>query len=222
MCGRFVLSKSSEQISKELEAENKFFGGLPSYNLAPTQSVPLLINQSVRQLVSASWGLIPSWAKQAPSSPLINARIETVLEKPSFRDSVMRRRGVVPASGYFEWMQTGSAKTPFFIHSEKPMFFAAIFESSGEPTSKFSVSIITKDSAPEIEHIHDRNPVMIEDLDGWMNAEGNLDELLGDVANQSDQFAKTLSFYEVNKAVGSVKNNHPGLISPESEQKLFD
>lgn len=222
MCGRFVVSKTSAELSGELLAEDNFDGMLPSFNFAPTQAIPLIINQSSRELIDASWGIVPSWAKTPPTPPLINARIESVSEKPSFRQSLKTRRGVVPASGYFEWMQQGVSKTPFFIHKENLVLFAAIFEFPNKLTDKYSVSIITKSAAKEIEHIHDRNPVMIEDVDSWLNSDKNPEQLLPEIATQSDQIAASLSYYEVNKAVGSVRNNHPGLINPESDQKLFD
>lgn len=222
MCGRFVVSKSSAELSLELLAEDRFEGKLPSFNFAPTQSIPLVINHPEKLLIGASWGLIPSWAAAPPSSPLINARVETVAEKPSFKNSLTARRGIVPASGYFEWIQNGAQKTPFFIHSKKLLMFAAIFEPPNKLSSNYSVSVITKESAPEIRHIHDRNPVMVEDIDSWLDPDSDSRQLLADIATQSDEIAKTLNFYEVNKAVGAVRNNHPGLIAPESEQKLFD
>lgn len=222
MCGRFVVSKTSAELSGELQLENDCNAGLPSFNFAPTQSIPLIIEDSSMRLIDASWGLIPSWASNPPSAPLINARIETVMEKPSFKNSVRSHRGIVPATGYFEWMPNGSTKQPFFIHSEKLLLFAAIFEPPNSVSDKYSVSIMTKNSAPEIEQIHDRNPVMVEDMQSWLNPKMEFQELLVDISKQSDQVAKSLRFYEVNKAVGSVKNNHPGLISRESEQKLFE
>jgi putative SOS response-associated peptidase YedK len=222
MCGRFVVSKSSAELSLDLLAEDRFEGKLPSFNFAPTQSIPLVINHPNRWLIDASWGIVPSWATAPPSKPLINARIETINEKPSFKNSLAARRGIVPATGYFEWMQNGSQKTPFFIHSENLLMFAAIFEPPNSNSSNYSVSIVTKDSAPEISHIHDRNPVMVEDVDSWLNSNSDSRQLLADIASQSDQIAKKLNFYEVSKAVGAVRNNHPGLIAPESEQKLFD
>ncbi len=222
MCGRFVVSKSSAELSLELLAEDCFEGKLPSFNFAPTQSIPLVINHPEKLLIGASWGLIPSWAAAPPSSPLINARVETVAEKPSFKNSLTARRGIVPASGYFEWTQNGAQKTPFFIHSKKLLMFAAIFEPPNKLSSNYSVSVVTKESAHEIKHIHDRNPVMVEDIDSWLDPDSDSRQLLADIATQSDEIAKTLNFYEVNKAVGAVRNNHPGLIAPESEQKLFD
>ena len=222
MCGRFVVSKTASELSYELGVENDFKASLPSFNFAPTQSVPLIIESGGRRLIDASWGITPPWLNKKPSSPMINARIETVSEKPSFNNALRSRRGVVPASGYFEWLVSGSSKNPFYIHSEKLLLFAAIFELPNSLNNDYSVSIITKSSAPEIEDIHDRNPVMIEDVDSWLRSSSEPTELLPEISRQSDQIAKSLSFYEVSKAVGSVKNNHPGLISPESEQKLFD
>jgi putative SOS response-associated peptidase YedK len=217
-----VVSKTSAELSSELSAENDFQGSLPSYNVAPTQVIPVLMKQGSRRLIGANWGIIPAWSTSAPKSPLINARVETILDKPSFKSAVSNNRCVVPASGYFEWMTEGAAKTPFFIHSERLLLFAAVFEKPNSLSERHTVSIITKDSAKQIEHIHDRNPIMLEDPSAWLNPEEDPKQLLSDISDQSDRIAKSLRFHEVNKAVGSVKNNRPDLINPESDQKLFD
>ncbi len=223
MCGRFVISKTSVQLASELGVENGFQGTLPSFNIAPTQLVPMLQIESVPALVEASWGLVPRWYDTPPKNPLINARIETILEKPSFREAVRNTRAVIPASGYFEWKQSATGKQPVFIHSDELLLFAAIYEPANPlSNNRPSFSIITKQSAPEIEQIHDRNPVMLEDVSQWLDADAKPELLMSNIAEQSDRIASQLSFYEVNKSVGSVSNNHPGLIKPESEQKLFD
>ena len=223
MCGRFVVSKTSDELAAELKAENRFHGKLPSFNVAPTQRVPMLQFADVKLLIDASWGLVPHWSETAPKTPLINSRIETVLEKPSFRDPFRKSRAVIPASGYFEWKQTAGGKQPVFIYGEKLLLFAAIYEPASRLSNNLpSFSIITKQSAPGIEHIHDRNPVMLENIEQWLDADSKPEQLISSIAQQSDRIAGELKFYEVNKAVGSVSNNHPGLIKPESEQKLFD
>ena len=223
MCGRFVVSKTSDELASELEAKNNLQGQLPSFNIAPTQRVPMLLLSDSRLLTDACWGLVPQWADKAPKTPLINSRIETILEKPSFRDAIRKTRAVIPASGYFEWRQSATGKQPVFIHSNKLLLFAAIYEPASPLSNNLpSFSIVTKQSAAEIEQIHDRNPVMLEDLDQWLDTEAKPEQLISSIADQSDRIASKLSFYEVNKSVGSVSNNHPGLIKPESDQKLFD
>lgn len=223
MCGRFVLSKTSNEIASELKADNNFRGMLPSYNVAPTQLVPMLQLIGSRALTEASWGLVPHWSDEIPKAALINSRIETILEKPSFREAARKTRAVIPASGYFEWVKSPSGKQPVFIHSDKLLLFAAIYEPARPLSGNLpSFSIITKQSAAEIAQIHDRNPVMLENIEQWLDPDSKVEELITDIGEQSDRVAGELNFYEVNKSVGSVRNNHPGLLRPESDQKLFD
>jgi len=121
MCGRFVIAKELSGITElfELDEVPENYSPL-SYNIAPTQQVPIIVELEIdavpsRQLHQARWGLIPSWAKEV-STPLFNARIESALEKPSFKEATQKKRCAIPASGYFEWQATDSGKQPFYIH----------------------------------------------------------------------------------------------------------
>jgi putative SOS response-associated peptidase YedK len=235
MCGRFVIAKELNHVVQLFEID-EVIGGQPSqsFNVAPTHQVSMFVDLSEpspeRQLHSARWGLVPSWAKAIEgNSPLINARIESVLEKPSFRDSVQSKRCAIPASGYFEWQTTDGSKTPFYVHPTEPgmLAFAGIYSWWRNPALEktdpdrwvLSVSLLTKDSASKLAHIHDRNPVLLsmDALDNWLDADFEVsDESLGWIAGESDSVVSELEFYAVDRAVGSVRNNYPDLIKPSA------
>ncbi|HEY7853955.1 MAG TPA: SOS response-associated peptidase [Aquiluna sp.] len=230
MCGRFVIARESDELSEIFDIESvEISHSIRSYNIAPTQSVPIIVEREIdgvpsRQLHSARWGLVPSFAKDLAGPPLFNARIETALEKPSFKDAALLKRCVVPASGYFEWSKEN--KTPFYIHPPDGMLgFAGIYWWWRDPSKPqtdptrwlLTCSILTKDSAPEISEIHDRNPVMLtpDALAAWMAPDFETSpELLVALARESDSLASELEYFEVSKSVGSVSNNSPELILP--------
>ena len=242
MCGRFVVAKTVGEILTIFEAD-EIVGDIPgpSYNVAPTQQIAIIVDRAFekdhqgapigelsREIHSARWGLIPRWSKDGPSSgsPLVNGRIESILEKPSFKDSVLRRRCVIPASGYYEWhVNDDGSKQPFYINAGTDgMFaFAGLYEWWRDPSKPegdpdrwlLSATTLTKDSAPELAHIHDRNPVLLtpETFEAWIDPHIEGDEgLLRAVANESDVVAAEAEFYKVDTAVGSVRNNSPDLI----------
>lgn len=244
MCGRFVVAKTSTEIMKIFEVD-EIIGDQPglSYNVAPTHQISIIVERPDekapdgspvgelhREMYSARWGLVPRWSKDGPgnSSPLINGRIESILEKPSFKDSVLRRRCVIPASGYYEWhVAADGTKQPFYISAgtDGMLALAGLYEWWRDPSKAdndpsrwlLSATTLTKDTAPELAHIHDRNPVLLtpETLDAWIDPHnlGDL-ELLNAVAAESDLVAGEVEFHKVGSAVGAVKNNGPELILP--------
>jgi putative SOS response-associated peptidase YedK len=241
MCGRFVVARTIGEISLIFEADEVLGDyALPSYNLAPTQNVPILVDRGFerdedgnpigdlsREFHSARWGLVPRWSKSlGEMSPLFNARIETLFEKPSFKDAVLRRRCLIPASGYFEWqVDSVGVKRPIYINAgEEGMFaFAGIYEwwadpakAAGDPSRwLLSTSIVTKAAAPELAHIHDRNPVLLspDTLDEWLDPSTDATpELLEAIATVSDEIAGEALFYVVGAEVGKVGSNGPTLI----------
>lgn len=202
-----------------------------SFNVAPTQQVSMFVDLSdptpQRQMHSARWGLVPGWAKAVEGAPLINARIESVTEKPSFRDSVLNKRCAIPASGYFEWQTTDGSKTPYYIHAPETgmLAFAGIYSWWRNPELPrddpkrwlLTVSLLTKNSAPELAFIHDRNPVLLssDSLEHWLDSDFEIDvESLGWFANESDIVISTLDKHAVDRAVGSIRNNSADLIDP--------
>jgi len=231
MCGRFVIAKELSGITElfELDEVPDEYSPL-SYNIAPTQQVPIIVELEAegvpsRQLHPARWGLIPSWAKEI-STPLFNARIESALEKPSFKEATQKKRCAIPASGYFEWQATDSGKQPFYIHPEDGMLaFAGIYSWWRDPAKQasdpsrwvLSCSILTKDSAPALASIHDRNPVFLseDNLSAWLAPDyQTTPELLLALSKESDLVASELAFHPVSSKVGQVSANSPELIKP--------
>ena len=242
MCGRFVVAKTVGEILTIFEAD-EIIGDVPgpSFNIAPTQQIAIIVDRAFekdedgapvgelsREIHSARWGLVPRWSKDGPASgaPLINGRIESILEKPSFKESVVRRRCVIPASGYYEWhVNEDGTKQPYYIHAGADGMFAlaGLYEWWRDPSKSdtdparwlLSATTLTKDTAPELAHIHDRNPVLLtpETLDAWIDPhiEGDPD-LLDAIAADSDLVAAEAEFYKVDQAVGAVRNNSPELI----------
>ncbi len=236
MCGRFVVAKAVGDIVTTFEID-EVVGEMPgiSYNVAPTQKIAMVVDRSFekdedggpigelnRELHAARWGLVPRWAKgESEGAPLINGRIETILEKPSFKDSVVRRRCVIPASGYYEWqVKPDGTKQPFYINAGEGMFaLAGLYEWWKKPDGSWllSATTLTKDSAPELAHIHDRNPLLLtpDTFEAWLDPHiiGDKD-LLDAISRGSDEVAAEALFSPVSARVGKVSENDPSLILP--------
>jgi putative SOS response-associated peptidase YedK len=228
MCGRYVLSKELSELTQLFDAEAPIDFSTLSYNIAPTHTAPILVERELegiptREIHPARFGLIPHWAKETPD-PLFNARIETVLDKPSFKDSALHKRCVVPASGYFEWDQE---KQPHFIHAEPLVCFAGIYsfwrdhsKAADDPSRwVLSFSILTKTASPKLSWVHDRSPVLLSEdgVEAWLAPDyETTPELLEALASESDEVAESLQHFPVSKAVGKVSENSKELISPIS------
>jgi len=180
MCGRFALTADPSDLQEAFYWVD--FGNAdisPRFNIAPTQPVPVVANDGQNKLDFFSWGLVPFWAKD-PSigSRMINARAETLAEKPSFRNAFKRRRCLILSDGFFEWKkepnQTG--KTPFFIQKKdgKPFAFAGIWENWDSPDGSqiLSTAIITTEPNELVRPIHNRMPVILPDeaYSTWLQA----------------------------------------------------
>jgi putative SOS response-associated peptidase YedK len=168
MCGRFSLIVDASVLADVFNVDPPR-GLTPRYNIAPTQVVPIVrvTDASHRELAEARWGLVPSWARDAKmGARMINARGESVAEKPSFRSAVKNKRCLVPASGFFEWVKNhDGSKTPHFIHfTDSRLFaFAGLWErwtkGGGEPLETFT--IITTEPNEVVAPLHDRMPVIL-------------------------------------------------------------
>ncbi|MEY4436670.1 MAG: hypothetical protein RL100_134 [Actinomycetota bacterium] len=241
MCGRFVVARTVSEIQTIFEVDEIVGDQLgTSYNVCPTQDISIIVDRAFekapdgaplgelkRELHAARWGLVPRWAKSPTEhAPLINGRIESILEKPSFKDSVIRRRCVIPASGYYEWhVAADGTKQPFYINAGTDGMFAlaGLYEWWADPTKApndpsrwlLSATTLTKHTAPELAHIHDRNPVLLSPstYEAWIDPhiEGD-QELLAAVAAESDVVASEAEFHKVGAAVGQIKNNSAQLI----------
>jgi len=181
MCGRFVITSAPAAL-------RQLFGYLeqpnfpPRYNIAPTQPIPVVIVQNgARHFHLMRWGLLPSWVKDTRGfALLINARSETVLEKPAFRHAIRRRRALVPADGYYEWRSVGGRrKQPYFIHRAdgQPLGFAAVYETWLGPNGEEldTVAIVTTAAGEDLAELHDRVPVTIapDNFARWLDCAGD-------------------------------------------------
>jgi putative SOS response-associated peptidase YedK len=204
----------------------------PSWNVAPTQRVRLVAErldpetgELTRTLETARWGLVPVWAKsRSVGARMINARVETVTEKPSFRSAALKRRALVPAEGYYEWQKAGDRKIPHYLASEDGSLlgFAGLYEFWKDPELPedaedqwlMSCTIITTSAADALGHIHDRTPLIVPpDLqDDWLDP--HLQDKAG-VQQLLDAMPEPrLVPRVVGDAVGSVRNNGPELVEP--------
>ena len=175
MCGRFVLVAQAEVLSLVFDLRNTPDTLSQRFNIAPSQQIAIVTNERPRELAWHKWGLIPGWAKDARiGNRLINARSETAAEKPSFRSAFRRRRCLIPASGFFEWLHTGARKQPVYISlREQPLFaFAGLWEQWIGPGGDTlnSATILTTEANEFVAPIHQRMPVILapEDYDAWL------------------------------------------------------
>lgn len=192
MCGRFTLRTRTTALAEQFGGEPPAELG-PRYNIVPTQSVAIVRawpEVGGRQWQMVRWGLVPSWAKDVSiGNRMINARAETIADKPSFRTAFRRRRCLVPADGYFEWQKTDSGKQPFYLHldDDRPFAMAGLWESWVNPATSQPLetcTIITTQANQVTRPIHDRMPVILSagDYDLWLDPQvqdaNRLDALL--------------------------------------------
>lgn len=220
MCGRYMLTSPVEAIRQTFKVEGRF--NLPArYNIAPGQQIPIVrAAKDDRELVMAEWGLVPSWMKRKPSAkPMINARSETIAEKPSFRAAFARRRCLVPANGFYEWQKGEHGKTPMLIHLDgcELFAFAGIWEAWWGPDGDQlleTVAIVTRSAYPIIAPVHERMPVMLAaaDISLWLGEDDLAPvEVLPRLAQRQ---AAEIHFHAVSKRVNAVQNDDPALIEP--------
>ena len=218
MCGRFGVPFRSEDLADALGApwHGEPLSG-PRYNVAPTQHAPVLLNDDAgRRLEMLRWGLIPSWAKDpAIGNKMINARAETVAEKPSYRTAFRKRRCLVPVGGFFEWKREGKTKVPHWIHpaSSGVVTLAGLWErwypEGAEPVTTFT--ILTTSANAFVSSLHDRMPVIVDDADrdAWLDPAADpaaLATLLRPCAEDR------LAAYPVSTRVNSPTNDDETLI----------
>jgi putative SOS response-associated peptidase YedK len=221
MCGRFTLTASIEEILNrfDVDAFLEEEGYLPNFNVAPSQSVLAIINNGqVNKMGYLRWGLIPPWAKDMTIGyKMINARAETLTEKPSFRHSYKKKRCLIIADSFYEWKRIDSKKKiPMRIKLKTDDLFAmaGLWEhwKSTEGTSIFSCSVITTTPNEIVKDIHDRMPVILkpEDEKIWLDPSITDDGALQPLLKPLD--ADFMEAYEVSSLVNSPKNNGIELI----------
>lgn len=221
MCGRYAAARDAVEVADWFEVEQ-----LPTrdlavrYNITPTSESYIVVDDGgVRALQIARWGLIPSWSKDASrASRMINARSETVADKPAFRSAFRRRRCLVPADGYYEWQANEGVgvKQPFYIHRSDggQLAFAGLFEDWDGPDCQMrTFCLLTQDAVEPLSSIHDRMPVIVQPhaWGRWLDpAAPDVPELLEEVRATS---STGLEAYPVSTQVNKPANDDPGLIA---------
>jgi putative SOS response-associated peptidase YedK len=209
MCGRYTLHTTDEledryrvEVSDAIRA---------NYNVAPSQTMPVITQDGLRMM---RWGLIPKWAKDEKIGyKLINARSETVFEKPMWKGIIKQRRCLIPANGFYEWQKSGKEKQPFYIHLKDDSIFSfaglwETWEHKGKTWETYSILTTTPNN--EMESIHDRMPVILhkDDEAHWLAADSqeDIEVLLRPYTNGK------LETYEVSSDVNTIKLNNNTLI----------
>ena len=212
MCGRYSLIADLGELARRFEFEGDWLEFESSYNVAPTHNVLTVVGGEARRAGYMRWGLIPHWAKDHRiGSRMINARAETVAEKPSFRDSLRRRRCLVLADGFYEWQRNGKEKRPMRVvmRSGEPFAFAGIWSVWKDPEGNRipSCAIITTTANDVLEPIHERMPVVLprEAEQFWLDPSVEDPAAITDVLNPAPDDA--MNAYEVSSLVNSVANN---------------
>jgi putative SOS response-associated peptidase YedK len=226
MCGRYSLHHRSELIVKRFDVQSVLFEHEPRYNIAPGQSIPVILSREGNTLFGFKWGLVPGWAND-PSigNRMINARAETMTQRASFREGLERRRCLIPADGFFEWRKLPSGRQPVFIRrKDGDMFaFAGLWEQWIAPhgESLWTTSIITVKPNRLVGEIHNRMPAMLsrEDERLWLDKTcRRATDLLKLLSPYEDDL---LEAHEVSRSVNRVENDSPELIIPLKSDRLF-
>ena len=229
MCGRYVIISTPEAI-RALFGYGAQPNFPPRYNVAPTQPIPVVrLADGKRTFALMRWGLLPSWVKDPKTFPLlINARGESVLEKPAFRNAMRRRRCLIPADGFYEWQvrgAPGTAKRPFFVHAKRaadgsapPLAFAGLYETWTGPNGEEldTAAIVTTSANRTLSAIHERMPVFVpkEAFDLWLDCANVEADVAAALIRPADD--ALLKAYEISPAVNRVANDSEALLAPAS------
>lgn len=178
------------------------------YNIAPSQVIPVIL-ENAKQVDFLQWGFVPSWAKSEEGIPkgYINARIETVLEKPTFKKAFSQRRCLIPVSGYYEWAMLGKKKQPYFFQDKNNgiMAFAGIWSVwQGKQSIVQTCAILTTAAPVETQKIHERMPVIVPKSDHEAYLSADSDPL--EIKNRFETFTTPLDFYPVSALVSNAKS----------------
>jgi putative SOS response-associated peptidase YedK len=220
MCGRFTLSYKAIELQLSLGLTDVPADFQPRYNIAPSQPIAAVTDGKTKKLEYLKWGLVPGWAKDIGiGNKLINARSETIMEKPSYRNAFQRRRCLILADGFYEWKrfsQKGLPSQPYYFHikDNQPFAFAGIWEIWQAPDGGelWSTAIITCAANSLVESVHERMPVILDFSTMWQWLDNlavpQLTELMQPYS------AEKMMVYPVSRDVNAAGTDHPGLVEP--------
>tara|TARA_R110000824_G_scaffold118960_19_gene272715 strand:+ start:137334 stop:138065 length:732 start_codon:yes stop_codon:yes gene_type:complete len=218
MCGRFAITMPPEAM-RQLFGYSDMPNFPPRYNVAPTQPVPIIRRAGEnREFALMRWGLVPSWSKEMPQTPLFNARADTINEKPSFRGAFRHHRALMPADGFYEWQVTGqNAKQPYFIRrrDRAPFAMAAIWDNwmPANGSELDSCAVVTTSANTMLTPIHHRMPVILDpkDYDLWLDPATPVKELEALMVAVPEDLMEAIP---VSPDVNRVANDGPHLLDP--------
>jgi len=223
MCGRSSLTKTEKELEERFRAtfyseDLERYNPLPNYNIAPTQMHPVITQEEPNILHLFRWGLIPFWSKDMKmGAKMINARLETIDEKPAFRQAFQKRRCLVPFDGYYEWKKTPEGKIPYRIQVKQADIFtiAGLYESWKSPDQKVihSFTLITKQADPVIAQLHDRMPlILMPDQESlWIDSSVPTKDVMAHLVPVTGE---QMTWYRVSDRVNKVTENDAGVILP--------
>jgi putative SOS response-associated peptidase YedK len=229
MCGRYTLTSpaEAERALGELLSGTSVLADLPPrFNIAPTQAAPVIANRLERSVELFRWGLVPHWADGlAIGAKLINARAESLADKPAFREAIAKRRCLVPADGFYEWRTAGKKKEPLWVRTEprRVLMFAGLWatwrpKDGGDAVESFT--IVTTEPNASVAPYHDRMPVIVEreDWSRWLQPGPLSLDAFADILAPS---RSALVVVPVSTAVNSVANDGPECVEPSRQGSLF-
>ena len=220
MCGRYSLATPGDRLVEVFDVPPVKFDYRERYNIAPSQDVPVVAtDRRGTRMGLLRWGLVPAWADPpATDSRMINARAESLLDRPSFKEAAVARRCLVPADGFYEWVKENGRNVPHWIHSPdcEPMGLAGIWErwDSGAAGPIYSMAIITVDASQGIQDLHHRMPAIVPEVDRkpWLDA----GTPIADALSLLKPYEGELEAYPVSTLVNSPANDTPECIEPVS------
>ncbi len=215
MCGRYTIT--NKDVADHFGAEQGSFDFALSYNVAPSQQVPIVLErEGERKLISSKWGMLPAWVKEPKAFKvnLFNARSESAAEKASFKGPLRYKRAIVPASGFYEWVHgDGKVKTPHYIRLSggEPIGFAGLYDVWNDEL--LSCTILTTTPNELMATLHDRMPVILspDDYSRWLDPDITDPDEIQDLLRP---YPGEMSAYQVSRSVNLPRNNSPELLIP--------
>lgn len=220
MCGRYAVTADPAALAAEYDAVDRTDGQIaPDYNVTPAKTVPVIVERAAeRSLRPVRWGLIPTWARDATSGPpMINARAESITEKPAYAESAARRRCLMPAAGWYEWKPGDRRRQPYFCarRDGRLLAMAAVFSAWWPPGSRdplVTCAVVTTSAVGELADVHHRMPLVLPKKwwAQWLDPQRrDVAELLNE---PSPDVLSELELHPVSSEVNNMRNNHPELV----------
>ena len=220
MCGRFTLVKEKKEVENRFDAQYNGDIFKKNYNASPSSLLPVITNENPQIIQQFQWGLVPSWATDTQIAfKTINARKETIREKPAFKHAYENQRCLVIADSYYEWKKHGKSKIPYRITLKNDDLFAmaGIWETWKAPDENvlYSFSIVTIPAIASISHIHDRMPVILSRISeqSWLDSDISGEKIYDSLIAPP---ASDIKFYTVSQKVNNASNNSADLITPQA------